>query len=61
MPFVFLFISVAVFVASMVLFDQWLTADGRGKSRQYKKAAWISMWAGIAVSAALVLLFLTTD
>ena len=61
MPFVFLSISAAVFVASMVLFDRWLTADGRGKSARYKKATWISMWAGIAVSAALVLLFLTTD
>ncbi|MGN7147526.1 hypothetical protein ACTHQ6_00850 [Arthrobacter sp. SAFR-179] len=54
-------ISAAVFVASMVLFDQWLMADGRGKSGRYKKAAWISMWVGIAMSAALVLLFLTTD
>lgn len=60
MPFVFLSLSAVVFVASMVLYDQWLMADRRGKTLQYKKTCWISMWIGLAVSAAFALLFVQT-
>ncbi|KIC69433.1 hypothetical protein [Pseudarthrobacter phenanthrenivorans] len=60
MPFVFLSISAVAFVASMVLYDQWLMADRRGKSGRYRKGCWISMWAGLALTAAFVLLFVAT-
>lgn len=61
MPFTFLSISGLVFVASMVLYDQWLTGDRRGKSRQYKRTRWTGMWIGLAVSATLILLFVLTN
>ncbi|MDT0168667.1 hypothetical protein [Pseudarthrobacter sp. BRE9] len=61
MSFTFLSISGVVFVASMVLYDQWLMADRRGKSPQYKKTCWISMWIGLAVTVAFLLLFVQTD
>lgn len=60
MPFVFLSSSVVAFVASMVFYDQWLMADRRGKSGQYRKGCWISMWVGLALSAAFVMLFVAT-
>lgn len=61
MPVIFLSISAGIFVVTMVLYYQWLTADRRGKSPQYKKTRWISIWIGLAVSAAFLLLFVQTD
>jgi 4-hydroxybenzoate polyprenyltransferase len=61
MSLTFLSISAVIFVASMVLYYQWLMADRRGKSPQYKKTRWISIWIGLAVSAAFLLLFVQTD
>lgn len=58
MSFAFLSVSAVVIVASLVLYDQWLTADQRGKSRQYKNRRLITLWIGIAMSAAFLLLFL---
>lgn len=61
MSLIFLSISAVIFVVSMVLYYQWLMADRRGKSSQYKKSRWISIWIGLAVSAAFLLLFVQTD
>lgn len=61
MSLIFLSISAVIFVVSMVLYYQWLMADRRGKSPQYKKARWISIWIGLAASAAFLLLFVQTD
>jgi hypothetical protein len=61
MSLIFLSAAVAIFVASMVLFYQWLLADRRGNSAQFKKKRWICMWVGLALSAAFLLLFVQTD
>lgn len=61
MSLIFLSISAVIFVVSMALYYQWLIADRRGKAPQYKKARWISIWIGLAVSAAFLLLFVQTD
>ncbi|BCW55525.1 hypothetical protein OUO20_11500 [Arthrobacter sp. FX8] len=58
MSFTYLSISAAIIVASLVLYDQWLMADQRGKTRQYKKTRLISMWIGLAMGAAFLFLFL---
>lgn len=61
MSLIFLSVSAVIFIVSVVLYYQWLTADRRGKSPQYKKTRWISIWIGLAVGAALLLLFVLTD
>ena len=61
MSLIFLSISGVIFIVSIVLYYQWLMADRRGKSVQYRKKRWVSMWIGLAVSAAFLLLFVQTD
>lgn len=61
MSLIFLSISGVIFIVSIVLYYQWLMADRRGKSVQYKKKRWVSIWIGLAVSAAFLLLFVLTD
>ncbi|MDQ0118431.1 hypothetical protein J2T22_001609 [Pseudarthrobacter defluvii] len=45
-----------IFVASMILCDQWLTADQRHQSKHYKKTRWSSMRIGFTLSALFLLL-----
>ena len=61
MSLIFLSISGVIFIVSIVLYYQWLMADRRGKSVQYRKKRWVSMWIGLAVSAAFLLPFVQTD
>ncbi|MEW1812495.1 hypothetical protein AB0284_17535 [Pseudarthrobacter phenanthrenivorans] len=43
-------------MASMILYDQWLTADQRHESKHYKKTRWSSMRIGFTLSAIFLLL-----
>lgn len=61
LSFTFVSISAVIFVASVVLYDQWLMADQRGKSRKYKKTRSLSIWVGLAMAAAFLFLFVQTD
>lgn len=54
-------VAALILIISMVLYYQWLVADRKGKTRQYKKRRWISIWICYAVVAALILLFVQTD
>jgi hypothetical protein len=47
----------AVFAVSMVLYYQWLLADRRGKSREYKRKRWVAIWICYVATAAFILLF----
>ena len=61
MSLVYLSVAALIFIISMVLYSQWLVADRKGKTRQYKKRRWISIWICYAVVAALILFFVQTD
>lgn len=61
MSLIFLSAAAAIFLIAMVLFYQWLLAERRGKSAQFKKKRWISIWIGLALSAAFLLLFVQTN
>lgn len=50
-----------IFMASMILWDQRLTADQQGKSQRYKKTRRTGMWVGFALSAILLFLSLMPD
>lgn len=57
----FVSLFTVVFMASVILCDQWLTADRRGKSQQYKKTRRAGMWAGFTLSAIFLLVSLNAN
>lgn len=57
MSLTYLSLGCAVWAVSMVLYYQWLLADRRGKSREYKRKRWVSIWIGFVVTTVLLVLF----
>jgi hypothetical protein len=45
----------------MVLYYQWLLADRRGKSREYKRKRWVGIWICYVAAAAFIVLFTQTS
>jgi hypothetical protein len=61
MSITYLSLGCAVFAVSMVLYYQWLLADRRGKSREYKRKRWVGIWICYVAAAAFIVLFTQTS